>query len=71
MYYTVDRIEEDTAVLEDDGWKMLNVKLQDLPADLREGDVLRLTDGVYEIDAELTRKRRKSLEARFNRLFID
>lgn len=40
MIYTVDRMEGDWAVLEDEGRKMSDVPLAQLPAGLREGDLL-------------------------------
>mgnify|MGYP003204853665 CR=1 FL=1 len=56
----LDRLEETLAVLEtDDG--MVNVPRELLPADVREGDVLRqAADGTYTTDtaATLARTRR-------------
>ena len=54
----LDRLEETLAVLEtDDG--MVNVPRELLPADVREGDVLRqAADGTYTTDTAATQARR-------------
>ena len=59
----LDRLEETLAVLEtDDG--MVNVPRELLPADVREGDVLRqAADGTYA-----TQARREKLLARTRRM---
>lgn len=64
----LDRLEETLAVLEtDDG--MVNVPRELLPADVREGDVLRQTaDGTYITDAAATQARREKLLARTRRM---
>ena len=54
---TVDRFEGDIVVLEDrKNNKMINVKREDLPANIKEGDILKEVDGKYFIDEELTQK---------------
>ena len=64
----LDRLEETLAVLEtDDG--MVNVPRELLPADVREGDVLRqVADGTYTTDAAATHARREKLLARTRRM---
>ncbi len=64
----VDRFEDKLAVLEtDDG--MVTVSRELLPADAREGDVLRqAADGTYTSDAAATQARREKLAARTRRM---
>ncbi len=64
----LDRLEETLAVLEtDDG--MVNVPRELLPADVREGDVLRqAADGTYTTDTAATQARREKLLARTRRM---
>lgn len=63
MLYTVDRIEEDIAVLEETyetGEVFLrNLPLTWLPEAVQEGDVLRKTKDGYIIDEAETLKRRR------------
>lgn len=64
----LDRLEETLAVLEtDDG--MMTISQELLPADVREGDVLRqAADGTYTKDAAATHARREKLLARTRRM---
>ncbi|MCD7811386.1 MAG: DUF3006 domain-containing protein [Ruminococcus sp.] len=63
----IDRFEGDKAVLETDGG-MMNADRALISADAAEGDVLRLENGVYVVDAAATEARRQELRNRFNRL---
>lgn len=56
--YSVDRIEGDAAVLVDDDGHSVPVPVSMLPASIRCGDVLRMQDGVYELDRAETDVRR-------------
>lgn len=56
----IERFEGNTAVVEDDG-KHFEVSRDDLPANAREGDVLKKVGGIYEIDKEKTESRRKEI----------
>lgn len=54
---TVDRFEGDIVVLEDrKSNKMINVKKEDLPSDIKEGDVLKKINGKYFIDKDFTQE---------------
>ncbi len=57
-FFSVDRFEEDFAVLEDDGQNHLNVLRSRLPVGVCEGDILFLLDGQYFFDKEETERRR-------------
>lgn len=64
MKLTIDRIEGEWAVCEYEKGKTLNLPSALLPADAREGDVLRLT-----VDHEATDERKVRAEELRNRLF--
>lgn len=54
---TVDRFEGDMAVLEDrKNNKMINVKREELPSDIKEGDILKMINGKYFIDRDFTQE---------------
>jgi len=63
----IDRIERETAVIETE-YGMRNIPLAELPADVREGDVLRMTDAGYIIDMALTEQRRAAAAEKLRRL---
>ena len=77
MYYTVDRIEGDNidggkiAILDPDGGEVINIKLQDLPLGVKEGDILKFENNVYTIDAERTKCSKKDIDERFKKLFLN
>lgn len=58
MSFSVDRIEGDLAVLEDENGVLQTVPLAQLPPDAREGAVLRLENGVWTLDADEAARRR-------------
>lgn len=47
MYYTIDRFEGNIAVLQSEGKQMQTVERALLPADAKEGDVLKEENGRY------------------------
>jgi len=71
MYYTVDRIEGDFAVIEDDNMETRDVKLISLPENIKERDILKFENNIYIIDAERTKQVKKSMEERFKKMFLN
>ena len=69
--YTIDRIEEDIAVLFDDGDNKSDVPVINLPENIKEGDILKFDEEnqTYTVDYESTEQRKESLEKRFKKLF--
>lgn len=57
MIYTVDRIEGDQAVLEDENRQVSDLPLAELPAGLREGDLLEQTPEGWLLRPELRAQR--------------
>ena len=56
--YTIDRFEEELAVLEDESGVTLTVARALLPPEAAESDVVRFEGGVYTLDADETETRR-------------
>lgn len=65
----VDRLEGAYAVCEMDDNSMQNIALTELPARVKEGDVLAVENGAYVIDGEQTAKRSERIAQKMNRLF--
>ena len=69
MKFTVDRIEDDIAVLEDKNLKYHLVKISELPEGISDGDILMFSDGKYYKDKQGTSLRRKQMYKRYAALF--
>ena len=69
--YTVDRIEENMAVVFDDDDKKSDIHVSALPENLKEGDILCYDDEnkTYTIDREQTSQVKASIDERFKKLF--
>ena len=62
MLYSIARFEGDVAVLQDDDERTVNVPRAQLPADVRQGDVLRRReDGSFEPLPDETQARRERI----------
>jgi hypothetical protein len=70
-YFTVDRIEEDIAVLIDDDENKSDIPVFQLPEGLKEGDILCFDEEkeTYVINKERTEQVGASIEERFKKLF--
>lgn len=71
MEYYVDRIEDGFAVCETPDGAVLRLPLETLPPDVKEGDVLRETDGAFTLDEAAAEARRAALFALQEALFGD
>lgn len=56
---SVDRIEGNYAICEDDNGDMIELPLEKLPKSVQEGDCLVKSGEAYLIDAEETERRRE------------
>lgn len=65
-FWTIDRIEGDTAVVEIAVGKTVNLPRAALPDGIKEGAVLRI-----EIDPDEAAKRKKKTRSLFDRLRVD
>ena len=69
MKYSIDRIEENIAVCEDDLGKTVKLRLDELPENIREGDIIVRTENGYTIDSDETSVRRKKMAEMQKKLF--
>ncbi|MBC5787206.1 DUF3006 domain-containing protein [Clostridium facile] len=67
--WSVDRIENGIAVLENDHRIRKKVPLDQLPVDVTEGDVLVVQDDNYVVDQQETNRRREQAFQLQQRLF--
>ncbi len=67
--FIVDRFEEDKAVLECENGDMAVFDRKSLPANIREGDVLRFEAGSCYLNAEETERRRRKIRKMMEQLF--
>ncbi len=65
---TVDRIENGTAVIDDNG-KRVEIPLSELPEGTREGSLLQRKNGELFLDFEAAQKQRKELAKKTDTLF--
>jgi len=65
----IDRFEGDYAVVEFEGRTMVEIHKKDLPAGLKEGDVIRSIDGTYVFDKVETERIRKETKEMFDKLW--
>lgn len=69
MKYSVDRIEENIALCEDDDGNTLKLPLNELPQNIREGDIIEKTENGFIIDADEKQLRRKKMAELQRNLF--
>ena len=65
----IDRFEGKYAVCEIEKRKMVNIEIDVLPSEAKEGDVIIFNNGTYYIDAIETEKRKKLIEDETNGLW--
>lgn len=68
MLYSIDRFENDIAVLIDEEKVAHNIPCTQLPAEAKAGDMLRLEDGQYRLDDDAARARREQILRLQNKL---
>lgn len=69
MIYTVDRIENNIAILENKETKeMIDVDINILPANIHEGAILVFKENSYHIDNNTELFKRKEIEDKFKKL---
>lgn len=69
MYYSVDRIINDTAVCEGEDMSMVNIPLSKLPSGVKEGSIVVEANGEYILDLEKEKEIRQKNIALQNALF--
>lgn len=67
--YSVDRIEENIAVIEYEG-KFIEIGLEELPENIKEGDILiKEENGSFSVDENETKRIKALLAEKQNSLF--
>lgn len=69
--FSIDRIEGETAILEDDNGSIFHINIDLLPESVNEGDCIIKNGDTYTIDTEETKKRRKLNYDLFSELLND
>lgn len=68
--YTIDRFEENMAVLEDrKTGKMKNIEKEKIPENTKEGDIIKCINGKYFLDKEMTEKVENEIEEKYKNLW--
>ena len=67
--FTVDRIEEDKAVLECENGDLVTMELSSLPKTIREGDVIRFNANSCFLDADEIERRSQKIRALMEKVF--
>lgn len=68
--YTIDRFEGDVAVLENrENGEMLNIDRKKLPKDAKESDILKFSNGKFEVDKEETKTIEERIIDKANRIW--
>lgn len=68
--YTIDRFEENMAVLEDrKTGKMKNIEKEKIPENTKEGDIIKCINGKYFLDKEETEKVENEIEEKYKNLW--
>lgn len=67
--YTVDRIEKNIVILENrNNNKMIEINIDKLPKNIKEGDIITLSNNEYVKEVEKTKLIKNNIRNRFNRL---
>ena len=68
--YTIDRFEENMAVIEDrKTGKMKNISKEKLPIQSKEGDIIKCINGKYFLDIKETEKIEKDMQEKYKNLW--
>ncbi len=67
--FTIDRIEENKAVLECENGEFVTLELSSLPKNIKEGDILNFDAGSYFLNADETEKRKEKIKNLMSSLF--
>lgn len=69
MRLIIDRFEGIYAVCEKDDRTMINIEIDRLPSTIKEGDIIILENGIYQIDEKVTHERKQNIEKLMNDLW--
>lgn len=67
--FTVDRFENDFAILENRNTrKLVNISINKLPSNLKEGDILSFKNGTFVLDKDKTNNLQNDIQSKFDNL---
>lgn len=69
MKYTVERIEDNIAVLEDEQGSFVEISVFLLPENTKSGNVLLLENNIYSIVSTVDEERQKRIQNKYQKLF--
>ena len=69
MRWIIDRLEDALAMGEDENGEITPISRQKIPAEAREGDILREEDGSFILSPQETEDRRRDMKKRLMNLF--
>lgn len=61
MKYSIEKIENNIAVCENDDGEAIKLELSSLPPDVKEGDILLQSDNSFTLDRSETLERRRKM----------
>lgn len=67
--FTIDRIEENKAILECENGEFVTLELSSLPKNIKEGDILNFDENSYFLNADETEKRKEKIKNLMSSLF--
>ena len=67
--FTIDRIEDEKAVLECENGDIVSIDLNSLPKKVKEGDILYFEEGSCFLNKAEREQRRKKIESLMDSLF--
>lgn len=70
-FFTVDRIEGNIYVLEDDNSNIIDIEACYIKMDAKEGDILKKEGEYYIVDKEKTEKRKKEMDELIKGMWVD
>ena len=69
MRWIIDRLEDALAMCEDENGEITPISRKKIPAEAREGDILREEDGSFILSPQETGDRRREMKKRLMNLF--
>ena len=69
MRWIIDRLEDALAMCEDENGEIAPISRKKIPAEAREGDILREEDGSFILSPQETEDRRREMKKRLMNLF--
>lgn len=65
--YVIDRFEDEFAVCENQKTReMINIPISSIPKEAKEGDCIKLENGIYVIDEEETKKNAERIQRKMD-----